>query len=53
MNFQVLPGVIAQRERLDSTSKARMPFGHSNVVICLFLVTNIKRYRLLIISKNA
>ena len=40
-------------QTLDFKDTAAPRFGHSAVVFCLFLVTNIKSYRLSIISRNA
>ena len=37
----------------DFKDTAASRFGHSDVVFCLLLVANIKRYRLSIISRNA
>ena len=38
---------------LDLEDAAASRFGHIDVVSCLFLVTNIRRNRLSIISRNA
>ena len=38
---------------LDSKGTSTSRFGRSDVVFCLFLVMNIKRYCLSIISRNA
>ena len=38
---------------LDFKDSAALRFGQSDVVFCLFLVTNIKQYPLSIIGRNA
>ena len=55
LNFEVQE-LFASQERttaLDFKGTSAPQFGRSDVVFCLFLVTNIKRYFLSIISRNA